>query len=335
MEKRQLEIHQFTIRNKNDKEKANVPLFNIEGDDLLNVIYNKFVGYVKGIGKGELESKSVVRFKKDNNNKPQLYLLPTKRILFGKINTGYFGKIDDVFNIDNDNDEPDYVIKENQSVQKPFYFMICIPNLKDTGYIILEREGTSGIKQIFSWLFEKFVRETLHDYRVDITHFIEENIIKRYITDGQYSSITLTRNSLPADVAERYGLERYDTNDYTIELKITAKNGKKIGVLAKHRILSIFKGDRIGYFTDTLFPKIGFDKNSTIKIKSNFNNAVRTVNLDDTMKFKPYYDIDVELDERNYSELNSIHSEAVKLIESLGLELYNYEIKKQVENQLN
>lgn len=329
MEKRQLEIHQFTIHKKKDKESVNILLNNIEGKDFLNIMYDNFASFIKKTTNGDIESKSIVKLNKDQNKKNQLYLMTQKRILYGKISTGYYGKVDEVFSIDNDVEEPDYIIKENQSVQKPFFFMICVPKLKDTGYIILEREGPSGIKQVFTWLFEKFVKDTIPDYRAETACFIEQSVVKRYITDGQYSSIILTRKSLPADIAERYGLESYDTDDYTIQLSITAKNGKKIGLFAKKRILSIFKGDRVGYFTDTLFTKIGFDKDSNIKIKSSFNNSERTVNLDDTMKFKPYYDIEIELDERKYSDLDSIKSKATELIESIGLEIYNYEIQNQ------
>ena len=343
MEKRQLEVHQFAILKIREKDNSNLTNpSDIDGRDLLKVIYDSFVGFVNSLViKNEeesedsdaeaedkkKESKGIVKFRKldslsSTESRYNIFINPTKRCVYGKISTGYYGKVDDVFNVKNESDVPEYIISKDHSVQKPFFFMIIVPEIKNVGYLILEREGTHGIKQIFSWVFHRFFRDSFPKFNMNITHFIEEEVVKKYVADGDYSSITLSRNYLPSDIAERYGLERFNTSDYVIQLSIIAKNGKKLSNRAKDRIVKVFNGQQNGYFTNNVFSKIGFDRDSNIKVKSRFNNIERTIDLSDTMKFKPYYDINVDLDDKNYSDINSIKDEAIRLIEELGLEVY-------------
>jgi hypothetical protein len=236
--------------------------------------------------------------------------------------TGKYGKEENVVDKDKKDDVPVFKIHKNHAVQKPFFFLVCIPEIKKDGLIILEREGNYGIKSIFTHLFKKFIEQNFENIVVTFTNFIDDQIVKKYINDGAYNTIKLTRDSLPEDVAERYGLEKFQTDDFIVELTIKTKGKRRITGDARKKIQEIFEENPDGFFSSEEFGKLGFDNSATVKVNSTYRNSTRTIDLSDTMKFRPYYDIIVELNETGHSDFTSIESEAIKLMEDFNLDLY-------------
>jgi hypothetical protein len=85
----------------------------------------------------------------------------------------------------------------------------------------------------------------------------------------------------------------------------------------------MFEKDIKGFFTSQQLKDVGFDKKSTLKVKSTYNNSTRKIDLSDTMKFKPYYEIDVKINGDGHSEYDSIEEKALELLDGFSLDLYN------------
>ena len=317
METRNIEIHTFSLFDSKTKER--VKLNDINGVDLLDVIFEGFVKFIDSFPVDE-HNKRVVNFYKEND-RVLFRKSNNKRLITGKIETGRYGKEENVKDVNHKENGVAFKIYKNHAVQKPFFFMISVPENKDKGFILLEREGQYGIKEIFVRLFKLYLKSFDDYYWVRFENFIDKEVVNNYINNGEYNSISVTRNSLPAEVSDRYGLGKFDTDDFTIELKIKAKSNKKISGTAKQRIKKIFENKLDGFFVAKEFDSLGFDESSKIKVNSTYRNSPRTIDLGDTMKFRPYYEINVEINDKGHSEFGSIQTEAIELLNEFNLDI--------------
>jgi len=314
MEERKLEVLTFSISTKEDRKKK-LNMASIEGVDLIDTFYNNFIKYIDLLELDE-RNKRVVKIG-NKFHKPK-----DIRSVSGIFETGKYGKEERVVDVLQKEIEPVFTIQKNHVVPKPFFFLVCFPTLKDEGLIILEREGQYGIKFIFTYLFHTFIEANFPKHVVRISNFIDDNIVKNFIQKGDYNSISLTRNSLPEDIADRYGLGKFETDDFIIELTIKAKGKKHILGSAKKKVLELFKSSPKGFFQSESFTELGFDENASVKVNATYNSSKRTIDLSKTMKFKPYYNINVELNESGHSDFKSIEQEAKDLIKDLNLDLF-------------
>jgi len=293
----------------------------IDGIDLIDNVFHNFIKYIDDFPADE-KNKRIVQFGKRDDSKTFFEIKRKIRSVTGIIETGRYGKEENVIDISKKDEAPVFTIHKNHSVQKPFFFLICIPEIKNEGIIILERDGQYGIKSIFTHLFRKFVELNFEDYSVNFANFIDKQIIKNYIEKGGYNTIKLTRSSLPDDVAERYGLESYQTNDFVVELIIKARGKRRIGGLARKKIQEMFESSPDSFFSSEEFSKLGFDEYASIKVNSTYNDSSRTIDLSDTMKFRPYYEIMVNLNNTGHSDFNSIETAAINLMDDFNLDFY-------------
>ncbi|MBN2598185.1 MAG: hypothetical protein JXR82_15520 [Marinifilaceae bacterium] len=199
--------------------------------------------------------------------------------------------------------------------------MICLPKNKKDGFLLMERDGPFGIKEVFVTVLRKFINANFKKHTVAFSQYVDDEIVKNIVTKGDLNSIQITRNSLPGDIAEKYGLGRYETDDFSIELKIKAKGKQKIVGDARKKIIQMFDENPQGFFSFDGFDEVGFSKACTIKVNSTYNNATRTIDLQDTMKFRPYYEIRIEIDTDGHSNFDSIDQNALELLEELNIEI--------------
>ena len=321
MEQRNLEVIKFHLSPKGDK-KEKILMSEIEDEDLIDIVFNEFVPFIDDYPTDE-RNKRVVKLLKQDNGNSFFKKKDGTRTISGVIETGKYGKEENVVDVDKTDNEPVFKIHKNHSVQKPFFFLVCISNLKKDGIIILERDGVLGIKQVFTRLLKDFIKSKFEDYTLHLTNFIDQQIVKNYIEKGEYNSIKLIRHSLPNDVAERYGLDRLETEDFFLELTIKTKGRRKILGNSRRRIQEIFENSASGFFVSEELNDVGFDEKSIVKVNSTYNNSSRTIDLSDTMKFKPYYEVDVDINATGHSEFNSIEKEALNLLEDFNLDLYS------------
>lgn len=321
MEKRNLEVIKFHLSPKGDK-KEKIIMSKIGDEDLLNIVFNEFIPFIDNYPTDERNKRVVKLFKEDDGN-TFFKKKENTRTITGIIETGKYGKEENVVDINKTDNKPIFKIYKNHSVQKPFFFLICISNLKKDGILILERDGVLGIKQVFTRLLQDFVKSKFEDYVLRFTNFIDDQVVKNYINKGEFNFIKLTRNSLPIDVAEKYGLNKFETDNFVLELTIKTKGKRAILGNSRRRIQEMFEDSASGFFVSQELQSIGFDNKSIVKVNSTYNNSSRTIDLSDTMKFKPYYEVKIDINTTGHSEFNSIEKEALNLLEDFNLDLYS------------
>ncbi len=323
MEKRNIEIHKFHIQPYGDND-TKVDLSDINNLDFYDLLKSEFADFVDTLPKDK-SKKQIIKFQKktiNDNLKTTYRFRDEMRVVSGKVVTGRYGKTENVVDVDEKDNNLVFKIEKNHAVQKPFFFMICLPLNTNEGFVLLEREGLYGIKGVFTNIMRTFVSKRLNRYSIKFSKFVDDEIIKKMVTKGELNSITLTRHSLPGDIADKYGLGKFETDDFVIELKIKAKGKKKIIGNARRRVLEIFNNNPQGFFAFKGFEDIGFSNNSyTMNVSSTYNDTTRSIDLSDTMKFKPYYEIRVSINDDGHSDFDEIEKKTIQLLESLNLQI--------------
>ncbi len=314
MEKRNLEVYNFSLYSGDDL-KTKVDFGNVFGKDLFELLKKDIITFFDSLGPEQLNKKTINIDSVDD--KSVLKTNSTLRLITGKIKIG-----------DDDGKEQDftkagkkevvYVKKKGVYARRPFFFMIIIPKNKKVGFIVLEKEGVHSCKTIFFKALQIFVKQKMSSLLLREEKFIEDEIIENYIINGKYDKITLTRNRLPKDLCDKYLGDYEADGEYQIELNIISKKGSDFGREVKKKILNNLKNYK-GYFSSNEFKSIGFDEKSDIKIVSTFEKNKKTIDLSDTMKIRPYYQIDVKLDSTGFSDFEDITNKSIELVKSFEL----------------
>lgn len=322
MEKRKLEVYTF-IAHPNRKPNEKILLEDVYGNDLYDKLKNKFANFVDTFPPQQMDSKTSKIEKKEIENQINSIFKSNDslRYISGKIMIGDDdGKEQDV--VENNKDKTVlYTKKKGQSVERPYFFMVIIPLGLKYGYIILEREGKHSAKSVFERLFKKFIHENLSGLNTKITNFVESEIIKEYLENGQYNSIILSQKIVSSDKAEQYLGTYIDGSKYKVEMRIVPLENSAIPIGTKQKILKNLENNE-GFFESNDFKKIGFDDNTNVKVIATKDGNTRTIDLDDTFKIRPYYNIEVPDNSKGFSEFKEINKEAKKLIRSFGLNIF-------------
>ena len=235
MVERGLEIKKFIIYPQYFKNQP-YDLDNIEGIDIYDFLKTEWHNYVNTFDQNWRsddvnEPKRFFKITEITDNEgniiPQIKYRDSFRYIAGKISTGNYGQGGEVID-----EEKNVVfnIEPTHAVPKPFFFLICIPTHSKVGYYITEKDRIYGISQTFSILLKNFIQKFHSGKTFAVENFVEDAIVRSHITNGIYDEVTLTTSRLPRNVEDQYGIAHYENNEYTVELKIKAKN-KQNGII--------------------------------------------------------------------------------------------------------
>lgn len=320
MEKRNLEIIYFHLYPKGKIEEK-IDMSNIDGVDFIDTAFTEFVSFIDNYPTDE-KNKQVVKVPKKKKDKPYFKRKKNYRAITGILETGKYGTNQNVYQKDDVNGKPVYKITKDQSVHKPFFFLVCISNLKKNGLIILERDGPYGINGVFSKVWKEFVKSKLEKTSIHYSPFIDNQIVNKFVKKGALSEIKFTRNYLPQDIADRYSLDKFEKENYVLELSLKTIKGNFILGNSRKKVIKLFENELNGFFSSDELKAVGFDDKAKLKVVSTYKNQKRVIDLSDTMKFKPYYEVKTELNKNGHSKYKSIEKEAIDLLDSFSLDLY-------------
>jgi hypothetical protein len=321
MENRKLEVYTF-IAHPNRKPNEKVLLEDVYSKDLFEILKKDFADYVDTFPPDKIEKKTtkIEKVNKDGITKSIFKNHDTLRYISGKIKIGDDdGKEQDV--VENNKDKTHlYTKKKGQSVERPYFFMIIVPLNMKCGFIVIEREGKHSAKKVFEILLKKFISEKLSGLNLKITNYVEPEIIKEFLEKGAYNSIILSQKIVSNDKSEQYLGTYIEGSKYKVELSITPLEGSNIPIITKNKILKNLEKNN-GFFEGKEFKEIGFNEDANLKVVSTYNGNTRTIDLEDTFKIRPYYNINVDNDLKGFSNFNSINEEAIKLLRSFDINI--------------
>lgn len=317
MENRNLEIYTFILKDSNQTG-IDIGFKDIQGKDFFEELKKKFIQYVDNLPPDKIKGKTCKIPKK--NILPVFSFSNNQRMIAGKINIGEDNeKEQDVVATNRDKDFL-YTKKKGESVERPYFYMIVLPENQLSGFLVLEREGRHGIKQVFCKILESFVEDNLFGLYLEIKKFIAEDFVRTVLEKGVLNQIILTRKNMPDDKSEAYFGQYEDSGEFDVQLSIVPKKGMNVPRFTRDKILRQLN-THTSFFESKPFKEIGFDENSNLKVVSTYNGNTRTINLEDTMKIRPYYKIFTPIDTKGFSDFESIKTEAISTLVSFNLQI--------------
>jgi hypothetical protein len=323
MENRKLEVYTFIAYPKR-KPTQNVTLEDVYGNDLYLKLKEKLADFIDTFPPKSIDGKTTKierKLKADGSTKSIFKTNDELRYVSGKIKIGDDdGKEQDV--VENSREKNVlYTKKKGQTVERPYYFMIIVPLALKYGFIILEKEGKHSAKSVVDQLLKKFIHSNLSELNTKISNFVEADVIREYLENGAYNSIILSQKIVSSDKAEQYLGTYLQGAKYKVEMKIIPLENSIFPVFTKNKILSNLENND-GFFEAEEFKSIGFDDNSNVKVVATKDGNTRTIDLDDTFKVRPYYNIEVMDDEKGFSDFKEINKEAIKLVKSFDKNIF-------------
>lgn len=233
------------------------------------------------------------------------------RYIHGIIETGLYGKEYDIA----DKDDPKkilYKATKSSAIMKPFFYYLKIPRIGDQALLILERTDNEGIFSLFRTLLIAFLVN--HFGKDNVYNIVKDNIITgeylNELQDGRYKSMTMSVNSLPKDAVKRYFCKGLDSEDFSIEVVVKFKSKEKQAQIKEmvNSGQSLFVSKDLNDLVASSEKKVVSTIGDSSKTRT-FHLAEENRNL-----IRPYYELDVELNDKGFSSYDSIKSKTREFI---------------------
>lgn len=230
-----------------------------------------------------------------------------ERYICGIIESGPYGKEFDIA----DKDDPTnaaYRVTRNQAVIKPYFYFLKIPRRGNKALLILERTDNDGIYPLMHTLLKSYLN---NHFGVEQGYMVERKnvVLNTYMNElrnGRYKSMTLTANYEHSDRTDSY-MDGLDNSDYTMELTIKFKNG--LGLNKENTIRNLINSNNPLFEIPDLNDIFGESSKKVVSTIGTGRNAkTRTLYLGGGQEniIRPYYEIEVEANENNFSSYRSI-----------------------------
>ncbi len=308
---RTIEIHTFIIHKKGDPS-TKYDLTDLHGIDLYDHMKTNLANFIDS--KPDLAKfKNSAYYIRKSDSEYQKYwdFDDSRQIIYGFLETGSYGVEQDIF--DTQKKETTGKVKNTDAVMMPFFFLICIPKKKPyQGFLILERIKNYGINSVFTEILKEYVGNIDKDYYFKTNRYIDKDVVRSFVKEGDYKEITLTKNSLPAVAAKRLGLREHETDEFKLQLKIIGKKKDSFrNTTSRRKIVELLDKDYRNFFTIDELNNLGFDNDTIIGVRSKLDGAEKVIDMSDTMKMRPYYKIYVYLDGKGFSDFESITEKTI------------------------
>lgn len=309
-----LEVYTFRIREKRKKDYISFYNTFSKNREMTNFI-KRLIKFNDELNVDEKRKKSI-QFKSDT-----LKINSKKGIYSGIIESGDYGIQSRLVN--RNTKEEVYTKQKDDLDIKPFYYLIWIPEKGNVAFLILQRIGIYGINSIFQSVFKNFISKVNESLIVDFSPYVSKDLAQTYISRGTLKQISLRRFNLPPDIIDHLGLEEFDDDILSLELKITAK---KDGFSFRDKLSTFIKDKNGKFFDSPTLKNIGIDGEHNEKIKIKLNGNTRTIDLSDTLEIRPYFDVDDEVNKNKktgHPTFESINDIANKYISDIKNEIFD------------
>jgi len=207
------------------------------------------------------------------------------------------------------------------SVDKKHYFDIIMPMNKSTAFLFLEKtDGKSYKKHIFS-LLQKFIPSIQPGLNVSFEKFIEKDIVIKFLGEGNYSKLEFIRKEVPSDSMTRYLGDYTNEGNYTVKTAIISEDETDFPDILKRELVKAVENKQT-YFSLPQLEKLGFEEGKTsLRVTSEYDGSSRTIDLSNTMRIQPIYEIDIELEDDGFVDYERMKGKITKLVQSLNLDI--------------
>lgn len=317
MMKQTIEVYTLNLR----KQRGRKNLSFSEGTDIYDLMKKDFVPFIDNVKTGPVDDYENRTIKVSLAEKGHTFwgYDDQNRYVYGIIESGLYGKQLQIADKDNPRNILFMSHGNNVALMKPFFFLIFIPRIGDTAFIVLERTDNEGIYPLFHTLLASFLHQKrplngkFQEYTIRPQNYLSHEYVND-LKNGTIKSVRLSMSKIPDDLADKYMLNGLDV-DTSISITLSFKGG----LLPGHTVSKAIKNDKT-IFSNEAFTALFANSQRSIVTEMVMNGVQknRTVYLSQEREshIRPYYVIDVNPNERGYSDYNSIRNSVYTFIDS-------------------
>lgn len=301
-----LEVYSFQVRKKGQKkiyESLNPFLGN---KDFFTFIKEYFEGHVKTLVTDTALKKSILLAENSYQIDEQA------RMVSGLMDCGDYGITSRIVNSQGAHT---YDRKDDDNDMRPYYYLVYVPEKLNIGFIVLQRTGIHGIHNIFTKNFEARFDEKFPDLVLEYNQFVARQLAAKIADEGNLTKIIMKRRNLPPNIEDQFGVRELGVDIGDIRLEIATR-----GLFRREGLKKYLKGENAAFFEIPLgAQELGFDGRHKTFLKFEIGGKTRTVDMSDSGKLRPYFDIDAEVERlpNKHPKLESIDAIAKQLITDL------------------
>ncbi len=321
-------VKTFSLYKKQDPHNY-YELNNIESKDLFFLLQKDFAKFMDDykIDNSKLKKPnqtcSLYRPKPsitDPKPKTRFSIYSENRILCGQISLGDVDVFKEIRDIKK---KTSRYTETNESVQDPFFFLIYLPLNSSKGFMIIE----DCVKGAATLLTRKILKAFVNTYfnesiRIKIADFLQDDFIKTLVTNGVIQTVTMSYNTIPAEVCERMGISINTNDEFEFQIVLKAKEKTTLGENVKKKVLSAFDEGYYSFFDGT-GKTWWFNQDADVKVRAGIEDTQKTIPLKNPFEYKPTYKVLVGLDDNFRTDYNHMRSEVFKFIQKNINPLFN------------
>jgi hypothetical protein len=246
-----------------------------------------------------------------------------KRYISGVIESGEYGVSSKIKNITGVTVHPK---SSSESIDMPFYFLLHAPMGKKKAIFLIQRTGVHGAYKVFERKLKKFVIDRHKGIQLESKTLLSSEVAKKILGGGIAKKVVLTRHVKKGDVFDSLG-DGYSDDKLTddgAEMQLVLTSRGKGMLNLKSNLDKFLNGEGISSFGIKDLGFTGTDFSASVKILH--NGRYRTLDLSDTLKIKPYYDLEAEKvkkDKDNHPIFKSINEISLEILDDI-IEEENY-----------
>lgn len=319
-------VKAFSIRHR--KNTDNYALHDINGKDLFGLLKKDFTKFMDDyvVDNSKLSKPNqTCRLYTPNPTaetpKPltRISIFSDMRILCGQLSIGDLDVLKEIRNLKK---KTSRYTERNESVLDPFFFLFYLPKNSEKGFIIIE-DSVKGSVSIIIKILKAFLNNQCgNEIRLKTGDLLQSDYIKTLVTEGVVQTIKMTYNTIPAEVAERFGILIREDDEFEFQVVVKAKKKTTLGENIKKKVESVLDEGYHSFFNG-LDEDWWLNENADIRVKAGIEDNKKTIPLKNPFEYRPSYDILVSLDENYRTDYEDMKSQSFKFIQENINPLFN------------
>lgn len=247
---------------------------------------NKFEDFLKYRENNHYLNNKKPKLKKTlkiNNTNINIIKGISATIFYGEILTGLSGEKGEV--IDDKSGDPLYTMDENHAKLSPIFFYLKIPKNRNFAYLVLERKGNYGIKELFGESINDYLNKIDKNTKLAINNFLVAKVFEKIISMGVVKEMEFIRHELPNELSELYDVP-HKTNQ--MRGKVKRSYTSATGFPVKNLLTRLFNYS--GYSEMIEIPEMN-EKFDEVSFELEYNGSKKTFFMKHIGQNAPDYNV--------------------------------------------
>lgn len=215
-----------------------------------------------------------------------------RRLIYGTVEGGdteIGGKIKKVTDASDEN----FVKVTKDDVHSiEYFFLLWLPTDCNVGIMIIQGISDKSITETFKFHFMTFAKKHAKNWSLVIEKFVPEEIMEQMEKEGTIDKITISKNEIPVENAERLlnGIKFDDSGNVKIEIKISGLG--KWSDSIKEAMRTFRQEKKNLFFTQAVHEELGIDENSDLSVEFERNGKKASAKMSKKFELSPYIYVD-------------------------------------------